>query len=230
MATQGSSTQPFGFTGEQRDGETGLVYLRARMYDPQTGRFLQRDWLAKSAPGISGWNRYAYAANNPVNLTDPGGLDPLGVFAHQMIENEFVRRNPTFKGEVSHPELGIRIDLEEVLPEPTGVFYEIKHWTQRAEGVEQVAQRTALDFIPGGPREDMWINAWLPGLVLHSWHDSDRGGQGLILYEWTFEPPDAIPFPFPFPGRKPSRLPKSFPAPRPVPQPGVVLPDPLEAD
>jgi RHS repeat-associated protein len=31
------------FTGEQQDSESGLVYLRARMYDPQIGRFLQRD-------------------------------------------------------------------------------------------------------------------------------------------------------------------------------------------
>ncbi|MBI3973620.1 MAG: hypothetical protein HY332_20285 [Chloroflexi bacterium] len=34
--------QPFGYAGEQRDA-TGLLYLRARMYDPMLGRFLQRD-------------------------------------------------------------------------------------------------------------------------------------------------------------------------------------------
>src|SRR6059058_5818382 len=33
----------FGYTGEQADGETGLAYLRARSYDPATGRFLQQD-------------------------------------------------------------------------------------------------------------------------------------------------------------------------------------------
>jgi RHS repeat-associated protein len=37
--TQGTSTQPFGFTGEQRDAETGFVHLPARMYDPHTARF-----------------------------------------------------------------------------------------------------------------------------------------------------------------------------------------------
>ena len=30
----------FGFTGEQFDAETGLIYLRARYLDPQLGRFL----------------------------------------------------------------------------------------------------------------------------------------------------------------------------------------------
>jgi RHS repeat-associated protein len=36
-------TAPFLFTGEQRDPSTNLYYLRARYYDPATGRFLTRD-------------------------------------------------------------------------------------------------------------------------------------------------------------------------------------------
>jgi len=39
----------FGFTGEQTDSETGFVYLRARHYDPATGRFLQQDRYLGSA-------------------------------------------------------------------------------------------------------------------------------------------------------------------------------------
>jgi RHS repeat-associated protein len=31
------------FVGEQQDPETGLIYLRARYYEPETGRFLNRD-------------------------------------------------------------------------------------------------------------------------------------------------------------------------------------------
>jgi len=73
--TQGASTQPFRFTGELSD-PTGLVYLRARMYDPQSGRFVQRDPLAKSGSGITGWNRYVYAGDNPLRLVDPSGLNP----------------------------------------------------------------------------------------------------------------------------------------------------------
>ena len=69
-ATQGTSTQPFGFTGEQVD-PTGLVYLRARMYDPQIGRFLQRDSIAMSGHGITGRNRFIYAGDDPVTYADP---------------------------------------------------------------------------------------------------------------------------------------------------------------
>jgi hypothetical protein len=44
-----------------------MQYLRARYYDPASGRFLGRD-------PVPGGNPYAYAGNNPVNFTDPTGL------------------------------------------------------------------------------------------------------------------------------------------------------------
>jgi RHS repeat-associated protein len=65
-ATQGSATTPFGFAGELTDGETGFVYLRARMYDPATGRFIQRDKYPTR-------NRFSYVSNNPASRRDPSG-------------------------------------------------------------------------------------------------------------------------------------------------------------
>lgn len=58
------------FTGRQWDEESGLYYYRARYYDPQHGRFVQRD-PAGYADGI---NRYTYVGNNPVNWIDYLGL------------------------------------------------------------------------------------------------------------------------------------------------------------
>jgi RHS repeat-associated protein len=71
-ATTGSAGQPFRFTGEPLDA-TGLVYLRARYYHPDLGRFMTRDtW-----PGVtvlpSSLHRVAYAANNPITHADPSG-------------------------------------------------------------------------------------------------------------------------------------------------------------
>ncbi|MCO6455655.1 MAG: hypothetical protein J5I93_10210 [Pirellulaceae bacterium] len=57
------------FTGEDLDPDTGLVYLRARYYDPETGRFLSKD----PAGFPDGPNQYAYAGSNPVNYVDPSG-------------------------------------------------------------------------------------------------------------------------------------------------------------
>ena len=63
-----------GYTGEWQDADVGLVYLRARWYQPTTGRFTTED----PAPGYARIPRslhiYVYAWGNPVNLTDPAGL------------------------------------------------------------------------------------------------------------------------------------------------------------
>jgi len=72
VATTGSSSQPYTYTGEPRDA-TGLTYLRTRYFDPDVGRFLSRDtW--PGAPGApQTQDRYAYVGNNPVSATDPTG-------------------------------------------------------------------------------------------------------------------------------------------------------------
>jgi RHS repeat-associated protein len=67
----GSSPHYWLFTGEQRDGDSGLYYLRARYYDPSTGRFVTQD-------PIPSLNRYPYVGNNPVNAIDPYGLFCIG--------------------------------------------------------------------------------------------------------------------------------------------------------
>ena len=61
-----------GFVGERFDEDSGLQYLNARYFDPELGRFIQPDWFEVTKAGV-GTNRYAYAGNDPVNLSDPGG-------------------------------------------------------------------------------------------------------------------------------------------------------------
>jgi RHS repeat-associated protein len=70
---QGTSAQPFGYAGQQTDAESGFQYLRARMYDPSTGRFLQRDPVPGSPDQPQTINPYAYAGNNPTTFADPSG-------------------------------------------------------------------------------------------------------------------------------------------------------------
>ena len=53
-------------TGEY--ASNNLVYLRARHYDPSSGRFFQKD------PSRLEQNVYQYAGSNPVNFSDPSGL------------------------------------------------------------------------------------------------------------------------------------------------------------
>ncbi len=62
----------FRFAGRELDAESGLYYLRGRYYDPELGRFISRDPLHLTMLGV---NHYAYADNNPINNSDPLGLD-----------------------------------------------------------------------------------------------------------------------------------------------------------
>ena len=91
-AKSGGSDQPFTYTGEQVDGELGLVFLRARYYDPVVGRFVSKDRYPALIQDTQTWNRYLYVQNNPVRLSDPSGnawYDSLNAEKNGI--NDFVR-------------------------------------------------------------------------------------------------------------------------------------------
>jgi len=61
---------PYLFTGRRLDEEAGLYYYRARYYDADKGRFLQRDPLVY----VDGMNVYVYVKNGPTISVDPEGM------------------------------------------------------------------------------------------------------------------------------------------------------------
>jgi RHS repeat-associated protein len=58
------------------DAESGLIYMRARYYDPATGQWLTRDPIAALSQVP-----HNYADNDPLNATDPSGLSSCGEFS-----------------------------------------------------------------------------------------------------------------------------------------------------
>jgi len=68
-ANGGTATSKQGFVGGlgHVSDDTGLIYMRARYYDPSVGRFVSQD------PARSGPNWFAYCENNPVNGVDRDG-------------------------------------------------------------------------------------------------------------------------------------------------------------
>jgi RHS repeat-associated protein len=67
--TTGTAKTPLGYDGQYTSSDTGLIYLRARTYDPATAQFLSVDPLAPLTEA-----RYTYAGDNPLNVSDPTGL------------------------------------------------------------------------------------------------------------------------------------------------------------
>ena len=62
--------QRFRYTGREWDKDIALMHYRARIYDPNSGRFLQEDPIGFAAGDL---NIYRYVGNNPLNWTDPSG-------------------------------------------------------------------------------------------------------------------------------------------------------------
>jgi RHS repeat-associated protein len=58
---------------------TGLVYLGARWYSPEIGRFYGVDPVHFREAEAKSVNRYAYANNNPYRYVDPDGQTPVDI-------------------------------------------------------------------------------------------------------------------------------------------------------
>jgi RHS repeat-associated protein len=76
----GTTPNNYLYRGEQFDPDLGLYYLRARYYNPATGRFMSRDpkeftpLKSRNKPLDSRrLHKYSYASGDPVNLEDPRG-------------------------------------------------------------------------------------------------------------------------------------------------------------
>ena len=68
-----TSNSPLGFAGEFQERSTGLSDFGARHYDSFIGRFMAVDAEEFSGDSLLGFNRYAYANNNPYRFVDPDG-------------------------------------------------------------------------------------------------------------------------------------------------------------
>lgn len=65
------------YYGEYFDKETGQIYLRARYYDPEIGRFITEDSYEGEDQDSLSLNLYTYCENDPINLIDPSGHEAI---------------------------------------------------------------------------------------------------------------------------------------------------------
>ncbi len=95
----GSNVNPLisdrGFTGHVHDNtgdyptqNVGLIYMNARYYLPEVGRFVSADTIVPEAKEPQSYNRYAYVHNSPLNFTDPTGHREIGASANDLLPHE----------------------------------------------------------------------------------------------------------------------------------------------
>jgi RHS repeat-associated protein len=73
LEVAGSAESGFGYTGEQVDASTGLVYLRARYYSSYLNRFVSQDMWPGDLLRPQTLNGFSYVLNNASNYTDSTG-------------------------------------------------------------------------------------------------------------------------------------------------------------
>ncbi len=67
ITEEGAPDTDYGFTGKEKDDETGLYYYGARYYDPVIGRFTSLDPWEGDLTDPQSLNKYSYARNNKYN-------------------------------------------------------------------------------------------------------------------------------------------------------------------
>jgi RHS repeat-associated protein len=97
LAHTGSDPQPYAFTGEPLDPNSGWQYHRARWMDPRTGRFAGMDRLPGGVFDPCSLHRYLYANAQPSVLVDPSGLftQAFGYAVEAAIEPLYRADHPT---------------------------------------------------------------------------------------------------------------------------------------
>ena len=87
---------PYGFAGREYDAESGLYYMRARYYDPVTGRFLSPDPLDLTALLMTSLDARARLALLPVSAAALAGTAGMELFRvpQQLNPYSYARNNP----------------------------------------------------------------------------------------------------------------------------------------
>ena len=121
----GEQVSGFGYNGEYYNAATGMVYLRARFYEPAMNRFSQKDIVRGSITAPNSLNRYTYVQNDPINFIDPSGQSLKS--AWNMVKSAVTH---TVKNIVSNPVQAVKSAAKAVV---NAVTHPIKTATNAAK-------------------------------------------------------------------------------------------------
>ena len=155
--TNASTYNPWQYCGEYTDQESGLIYLRNRYYDSETGRFINEDTHWNVSNMIYGdvqyvydevrypdkksilqsYNLYMYCTGNPVIYIDPKGLSN-DVAVRKTVES----KGGTVSWNKKNRTITVKVSNKTTILKEGRDFYISKN--KRTKGIAYMDQETLL--------------------------------------------------------------------------------------
>jgi RHS repeat-associated protein len=143
----GNSFTRYDYTGRERDVDTGLMYYRARWYDPKVGRFISEDPIGFNGGDV---NIYGYVGSDPANLNDPSGQ--WSTAAHNYIIDQAFK-NCLNKSQLQNLKDASRyVDRTENQDESHAYQHSMRGGPGESEDHARNNARTFVDLYEGGAR------------------------------------------------------------------------------
>jgi len=172
LASTGTTSNEFRYTGEQLDPNTQFYYLRARWMKPSTGRFMSVDPLLRGRRPAPMLPVYAYTNSSPVTYVDPTGLFTMVELAAAIGVDQIL---PTLARPVYGRDKSFNVGISihsELFPQHDSWFDMIARknsdpgkWSSVKGGAELLAQLTSWSIVPRGEIRKLTIagHGWACG-------------------------------------------------------------------
>ncbi len=198
MALPDSAGGDFRFHGQWKDAASGFYYMRARDYDPVSGRFLSTDPAEPDLREPESLNRYSFANGNPYWYSDPSGRftlvsvsislniqATLRSIAIHIAKDYLIDKARSVAGSLVLSALKNFTALESF--NPWG-FVGVSNPGEAGRVWEQKIQNYICSLLPGAMREIVWFEPAISGGYASSNGYGCPGGGGTIAPKGSRKP------------------------------------------
>lgn len=211
----GTAQEGLGYTGEWQTGyiDLNLLYLRARWYAAQVGRFTAPDTIVPDFRNPQSINLYAYSFGNPTTYIDPSGYGPE--WWERMLQDD-TWRTVLFDSSARHnttamPDLDFAALMAAIIRVESGAIhgFEVDYETAvLVKSLEIWYDRTLYPWLFGGIVDQLgYQTEGISNIRVRTIANLRRGlvedasgnlvQTGIEVYDYSGEP---LPGMFPFPG------------------------------
>lgn len=163
-----SVANPYQYTGQRYNPETGWIYYKNRYYDTGTGRFISRDPVGYRY----GLSLYQYVRSNPLGFSDPGGLTSIAPGYPDLVDEFYERTKEQIERAINEKldherinEIAAACKKDYDDEHNCAIEYREKYWTHKG----LLINGTVYDFGPWLLPLPIWIgdSPW-------NWNDVDE--------------------------------------------------------